>query len=63
MKALVLFIAFAIYVAISNVESKPVEPAPIVYVMPRKRLVFPRRQCRNLANIGISVDGYPDASV
>ena len=53
MKALVLFIALAIYIAVSNVESKPVEPIPIVFVMPRKRLTFPRRHCSNLINIGI----------
>ncbi|MCL5034781.1 MAG: hypothetical protein M1395_06730 [Bacteroidetes bacterium] len=53
MKALVLFIALAIYVAISNVESKPIEPTPVVFVMPRKRLAFPRRHCSNLISIGI----------
>lgn len=52
-KVLVLFIALTFYLAISNVESKPLDPVPIVYVMPRKRCRFPRRRCPNLANIGI----------
>ncbi len=53
MKVLVLFFALAFYMAISNAESKPVEPAPIVYVMPRKKLDLPRRRCSNLEHIGI----------
>ena len=42
MRALVFFIALTFYMAVSNVDSKPLEPAPIVYVMPRKHLNFPR---------------------
>ncbi len=53
MKVLILFFAMAFYMAISDVESKPIEPAPIVYVMPRKKLNLPRRRCHNLQNIGI----------
>ncbi|HUI30704.1 MAG TPA: hypothetical protein VLX91_10840 [Candidatus Acidoferrales bacterium] len=55
MKVLVFFIALTFYLAVSNAESKPSEPVPIVYVLPRKRLRFPRRRCSNLVNIGIIV--------
>ncbi len=53
MKALVFFFALTFYMAVSNVESNPIEPAPIVFVMPRRRLDLPRRRCGNLSNIGI----------
>ncbi len=55
MKAFVFLIALIFYMAITNVEVKPNEPAPIVYVMPRKRLRLPRRHCPNLGKIGVSV--------
>ncbi|MGC8594418.1 MAG: hypothetical protein ACP5MI_02290 [Candidatus Kryptoniota bacterium] len=53
MKALVFFIALIFYMAITNVDIKPRDPAPVVYVMPRKRLRLPRRHCPNLDKIGV----------
>lgn len=63
MKTLVVVVALILYMAITNVEVKPIEPTPIVYVMPRKRLRFPRRRCPNLAKIGIHRDNSKEREV
>jgi hypothetical protein len=53
MKSLVFFFAFSFYAAVSVIDARPVDPVPIVFVMPRRRLNLPRRRCSNLPRIGI----------
>ena len=53
MKAIVFFFAFTFYMAVSNVNSAPVDPDPIVFVLQRRKFEFTRRRCSNLSTIRI----------